>query len=67
MTSQTWHSSQRTRAEKDGSWILELPYADDRELAMEIMRYGPEVEVLGPPALRKRVHKALAEAAARYG
>ncbi|HEY5637817.1 MAG TPA: YafY family protein [Burkholderiales bacterium] len=66
VTAQTWHSQQKTRAEKDGSWILELPYADDRELAMEILRYGPEVEVLGPPALRKRVAESLAAAAARY-
>jgi predicted DNA-binding transcriptional regulator YafY len=63
---QTWHPQQRVRAEADGSWILELPYADDRELLMDILRYGADVEVLGPPALRRRVAETLAQAAARY-
>jgi len=63
---QTWHPQQRARAEADGHWTLELPYADDRELVMEILRYGADVEVLGPPALRRRVAETLAQAAARY-
>jgi len=63
---QTWHPQQRARLEADGHWTLELPYADDRELAMDILRYGAEVEVLGPPALRRRVAETLAQAAARY-
>ncbi|MDX1376077.1 MAG: WYL domain-containing protein [Burkholderiales bacterium] len=63
---QTWHPEQRARAEIDGSWTLEIPYADDRELAMDILRYGADVEVLAPPALRRRVAETLARAAARY-
>jgi len=62
VASQSWHSSQRTRFEKDGSYVLEVPYADDRELVMEILKFGPEVEVLGPEALRATV-KAQLEAA----
>jgi len=65
-SAQTWHPQQRARGEADGSWILELPYADDRELLMDILRYGADVEVLGPPALRRRVAETLAQAAARY-
>jgi predicted DNA-binding transcriptional regulator YafY len=63
---QTWHPQQRSRAEADGSWVLEIPYADDRELLMDILRYGFDVEVLGPAALRRRVAETLAQAAARY-
>jgi predicted DNA-binding transcriptional regulator YafY len=63
---QTWHPQQRARAEADGSWLLEIPYADDRELLMDILRYGFDVEVLGPAALRRRVAESLARAAARY-
>jgi len=63
---QTWHPQQRARAEADGRWVLELPYADDRELTMDILRYGADVEVLGPRALRRRVAETLAQAAARY-
>ncbi len=63
---QTWHPQQRAQADAEGRWVLELPYADDRELVMNILRYGADVEVLGPPDLRRRVAETLAQAAARY-
>ena len=64
VASQSWHSSQRTRFEKDGSYVLEVPYADDRELVMEILKFGADVEVLGPETLRLKV-KAQLDAARR--
>lgn len=67
MAAQRWHPQQRARVEKDGSYVLELPYADDRELVMEILKYGPEVEVLSPAGMRKRVAEQLRAAAERYG
>ena len=66
VSAQRWHPEQRSRVEKDGSYVLEIPYADDRELVMEILRFGPEVEVLAPAALRKRVVESLKQAAHRY-
>jgi predicted DNA-binding transcriptional regulator YafY len=66
VSSQAWHPEQRSRVEQDGSYVLELPYADDRELAMEILRYGGEVEVLSPAALRGKVKAQLAAALKRY-
>lgn len=63
---QIWHPKQRARVEKDGSYVLEIPYADDRELVMEILKYGADVEVVKPVALRKRVGDAIREAARRY-
>ena len=63
---QQWHPKQRGTMEKDGSYVLEVPYAEDRELLMEILRYGPDVEVLAPEALRKRVAESLSAAARRY-
>ena len=41
--------------------MLEVPYSDDRELVMDILKHGPEVEVLDPPALRERVRELLNE------
>ncbi|MGQ0510460.1 MAG: helix-turn-helix transcriptional regulator [Betaproteobacteria bacterium] len=67
VAAQRWHPQQRARVEKDGSYVLELPYADDRELVMDILRFGPEAEVLAPAALRKRVAEQLRAAAKRYG
>ena len=66
VSAQNWHPKQRSRVEKDGSYILDVPYAEDRELVMEILKFGPDVEVLQPPALRERVATSLREAAQRY-
>jgi proteasome accessory factor C len=46
--------------------VLQVPYADDRELIMDILKYGPDVEVLEPAALRERVRALLAEALQKY-
>jgi len=44
-----WHPSQRSRREPDGSFVLEVPFADHRELLMDVLKYGADVEVLAPP------------------
>lgn len=67
VSAQQWHPDQRVRIEKDGSYLLEVPYSEDRELIMEILRYGSDVEVASPASLRKRVGEALRQAARRYG
>jgi len=61
-----WHPQQKGRFERDGSYVLELPYADPRELVMDILRHGPAVEVLAPAELRREVKRQLEAAAARY-
>lgn len=66
VASQSWHSSQRTRYEKDGSYVLEVPYADDRELVMEILKFGADVEVLAPEVLRAKVKQQLLAAGKVY-
>lgn len=66
VSAQNWHPNQRAQIEKDGSYVLEVPYAEDRELVMEILKYGADVEVLEPAALREHVADALSDAAQRY-
>jgi predicted DNA-binding transcriptional regulator YafY len=66
VSAQQWHPKQRARIEKDGSYFLELPYSDDRELLMEILKFGADVEVIAPQGLRQRVADALRQAAKRY-
>ncbi len=61
-----WHPEQVGQFEEDGSYCLEIPYRHDNELVMDILRYGPEVEVVSPAGLRNKVKKRLAEAIARY-
>ena len=46
-----WHPQQKGHFLEDGSYELRLPYADPRELVMDILKYGPDVEVIGPEKL----------------
>ena len=52
--------------EADGSYVLELPYSDSRELLMDVLKHGAQVEVLAPAELRDEVAAALREAADLY-
>jgi predicted DNA-binding transcriptional regulator YafY len=67
VSAQNWHPKQRSRVESDGSYVLEIPYSDDRELVMEVMKFGPEVEVLEPAPLRARIKELHRQALHRYG
>lgn len=60
-----WHPRQRGRLLKDGRYELTLPYSDDRELVMDILRHVPEVQVLAPAALRQHVAERLRAGLAR--
>ena len=64
---ETWHPEQRGRFEADGSWLLDVPYSDPRELVMDILKYGPDVEVVSPQSLRKLVRSQVAETLRLYG
>lgn len=66
VAAEMWHPSQRGRTEADGSYLLELPFSDPRELVMDILRHGAEVEVIGPAALREQVATELAATLQRY-
>jgi predicted DNA-binding transcriptional regulator YafY len=63
---ESWHPDQQSHHEADGSYVLKVPYSDDRELLGDILRHGPEVEVLAPPSLRQSVQKSIAKAFKLY-
>ena len=67
MASERWHPDQVGRMLEDGGYELKVPYSDDRELIMDIMRYGGDCEVVEPEALRGRVTEELRKGHARYG
>ncbi len=62
-----WHPEQESTFLDDGSYQLRLPYSDDPELIMDILKYGPDCEVVGPAGLRAKVVGLLKAAAGRYG
>lgn len=62
-----WHPEQSGQLLTDGRYELRIPYRDSQELVMDILRHGPEVEVVAPQALRAGVADALRRAAGQYG
>jgi predicted DNA-binding transcriptional regulator YafY len=60
-----WHPAQRGQFDGSGSYVLEVPFADPRELLMDILKFGADVEVLAPAALRKAVAAEVTKMAAR--
>jgi predicted DNA-binding transcriptional regulator YafY len=50
-----WHSQQQSFYDDTGYYVLSIPYSQDTELIMDILKHGPEVEVLEPPDLRRKV------------
>jgi len=67
VASEHWHPDQRGRFEADGSYVLEVPYADHRELMMDVLKHGRHCEVVGPEGLRAHVKDELILTAAAYG
>jgi proteasome accessory factor C len=61
-----WHDRQRGRFLDDGSYELQVPYSNPAELIMDILKYGPDVEVRAPEELRQGVAARLRTAAERY-
>ncbi|MDZ7753010.1 MAG: WYL domain-containing protein [Gammaproteobacteria bacterium] len=64
---EVWHPRQQGEFDADGRYELRVPYSVDTEIIMDILRHGPEVEVLAPPSLRHKVRERLAQAGAVYG
>lgn len=50
-----WHPDQQGKFLPDGSYVLKVPYSDDRELIHDILRQGRDVEVLEPKGLREKL------------
>ena len=61
-----WHSKQKSKFLKDGTYELKVPYSDHRELIMDILKYGGDIKVVEPDSLRKIVADSLQVAIANY-
>jgi predicted DNA-binding transcriptional regulator YafY len=66
VANEKWHPQQKSRSLNDGSYQLEVPYSDERELIMDIMRHGSNLVVLSPESLSKAVKMELAATASLY-
>jgi predicted DNA-binding transcriptional regulator YafY len=61
-----WHRDQQGRFLDDGSYELRVPYSNALELIMDVLKYGPDVEVLEPRELREAVARRLRAALDLY-
>ncbi len=61
-----WHPHQQSQWLDDGRFELHVPYSDPRELLMDVLKYGPDIEIAAPPELREAIKNLLERAAGQY-
>lgn len=61
-----WHPQQQGCILSDGSYELHIPYSDPRELVMDVLKHGADVEVVEPASLRQMLSKHLRQALQQY-
>jgi len=66
ISEQIWHSEQKQTSHADGSLCLTFTVADLRQIKREVLRYGSQVEVLTPEALREEVQEEIKKMAEIY-
>jgi predicted DNA-binding transcriptional regulator YafY len=57
---QIWFPGQKVVDRADGSIDLSFPVSDFREVMGDILRFGPDAEVLAPPELRTKIKQTIA-------
>lgn len=61
-----WHSQQQGQWLNDGRYELKVPYSNSRELLMDVLKYGPDAEVVAPVSLREEMKIMLQLAVGAY-
>ena len=61
-----WHSQQQGQWMNDGRYELKVPYSNSRELLMDVLKYGPDAEVVAPISLREEMKIMLQLAVGAY-
>lgn len=65
VAAEEWHPEQKGHWDAQGHWVLEIPYTDERELLMDVMRHVPDVEVMEPADLRQQLKEKLLQGIGR--
>lgn len=61
-----WHPQQEGRWLEDGRYELRIPYREERELVMDVLRQGAGVRVCEPPELARTIRNRLEAALHGY-
>jgi proteasome accessory factor C len=62
-----WHSDQQSQWLGDGRYQLSIPFNRHEELLMDILKFGPQVEVVEPEFLRDLLKQTARQMVAVYG
>ncbi|MES9813186.1 MAG: WYL domain-containing protein [Candidatus Thiodiazotropha sp.] len=66
VASEERHPKQQYRWLEDGRYELRLPYGNPEELLMDLLKYGPDVEIVSPSDLRQAIRRRLLDALDNY-
>ena len=66
VSKEKWHPKQEGRFLDDDSYQLKIPYSKEPELLIDVMKYGPDVEVIEPKDLRIKIQETLIKTLKNY-
>lgn len=66
VAAECWHPQQQDTRLPNGGLERQIPFHRSEELVMDLLRHGPEVEVMEPDSLRQEVRTRLHAALQRY-
>lgn len=66
VSKQVWHPEQKARWLEDGSYELEVPFTDPRELINEILWHGDQIKVTHPENLQLLLIQTVREIISNY-
>lgn len=61
-----WHSQQKGEWLADGRYELKVPYSKSKELLMDVLKFGPDAEIVAPLPLREEMKNLLQLALGDY-
>lgn len=62
-----WHEKQKTWWSDDGWFHVTFPFTDDREVISDILALLPDVKVIGPVSLKKKLSEVLEQSLSALG
>lgn len=63
---QEWHPKQKGRWIDDTTYRLTIPYGHDRELLMDVLKWGYSARIISPTSLRNKAASILSRALKNY-
>lgn len=66
VSAEKWHPKQESMFLSDGSYELKVPYSDERELVMDILKHGAELRVIAPSSLKNLLIETLSKTLQLY-